>query len=67
MRIQLEQQTSNKFRVGWQFIAPPVTVFQHRVLGVPGPIIGVEDKGEEGIKRLCFVYTPICEVTNFIN
>ena len=66
MHIQLEQQVSNKFRVGWEFIIPPVTVFQHRAPGVPGPIIGVKDRGEEGIKRLCFVYIPICEVTNFI-
>ncbi|KAK4810966.1 hypothetical protein QYF61_014438 [Mycteria americana] len=39
MRIQLEQQVLNKFRVGWEFIIPPVTVFQQRVPGVPGPIV----------------------------
>ncbi|KAK4807110.1 hypothetical protein QYF61_018451 [Mycteria americana] len=61
MCIQLEQQVSNKFRIGWEFIIPPVMVFQHRALGVPGPIIGVEDRGKEGIKHLCFVYIPICE------
>ncbi|KAK4810613.1 hypothetical protein QYF61_007350, partial [Mycteria americana] len=66
MCIQLEQQVSNKFRVGWEFIIPPVTVLQHRAPGVPGPIIDVEDRGEESIKRLCFVYVPICEVTELI-
>ncbi|KAK4806181.1 hypothetical protein QYF61_001104 [Mycteria americana] len=66
MCIQLEQQVSNKFRVGWEFIIPPVMVFQHRALGVPGPIINVEDRGKEGIERLCFVCVPICEVTNLV-
>lgn len=26
---------------------------------VPGPIIGVEGRGEEGIKCHCFVYIPV--------
>lgn len=59
-----------QLRVSWEFIIPPpplpVMVFQHRALGVPGPIISVEDTGEEGIKHLRFVCVPICEVTNLI-
>ncbi|KAK4825448.1 hypothetical protein QYF61_027603 [Mycteria americana] len=61
MCIQVEQQVPNKFRVSWEFIIPPVTVFQHRALGVPGPITGVKDRQEGSIKLLCFVYVPICE------
>ncbi|KAM6111514.1 E3 ubiquitin-protein ligase RNF180-like [Phoenicopterus ruber ruber] len=60
MRIQLEQQVQSQLGV----YHPAVTVFQHRALGVPGPIIGVEDSGEEGIKHLFFIYVPICETAN---
>lgn len=42
------------------------TVFQFRDLEVPAPVIGVEDRGEGGIKHLCFLYNPICEVTNLV-
>jgi len=31
--------------------------------GVPGPITGVKDMSEEGVKCLCFVSIPIYEVT----
>jgi len=31
------------------------------------PRISVEDRGEEGIKSLCFVYLPVCKMTIFIS
>lgn len=34
--------------------------------GGPTTIISVEDRGEESIKHLCFVYITVCEVINFI-
>lgn len=67
MCIQLEQLLLNKFRRSWEFILPSVLVFQHRVPGILGPIIGVKDGGKEGIKYLCFVYVPICEVAYPVN
>jgi len=44
MCIQLEQQVLNEFRVGWEFIIPQATAFQHRALGFPGVINGVKDR-----------------------
>lgn len=66
MHTQLEQHVLNKLRVSWKVIIPPVTVFQHRALGFPEPIISVEDRGKEGIKNLCCMYIPICEESDLI-
>lgn len=57
MCIQLEQQVSNHCGVSWEFIIPQVTVFQQIII-----LNNVKDRGEEGFKRLCFVYVPICKV-----
>ncbi|GAB0181575.1 mitochondrial enolase superfamily member 1 [Grus japonensis] len=65
-RHALEHRVLNKFRVGWEFIIPPVMVFLHRAPGVPEPIISVKGRGREGIECLHFVYIPICEVTDLI-
>lgn len=41
-------------------------VFQHKALGFPGLIIGVDDRDKVDIKHLCFVYIPISEVSDLI-
>ena len=61
--IQVEQQIPHTFRVGWEFVIPTVMDLQLRVPWVPKPIISIEDRGEEGIKRLCFAYVIVCEET----
>lgn len=47
--------------------SPLVMIFQHRAPGVPESIITVEDRVEEGIKCLCFVYISIRDVTKLVN
>ena len=43
--------TANPIRIwGWEFIVTIVTILQ---------LISVEDRGEEGVKHLCFIYVPI--------
>lgn len=56
-------QIQHNIRAGWEFVITTVIVLQLRVLVVPGPIISVKDRCEEGIKCLCVVYVPICEAT----
>ena len=64
--IQLEQQIPHKFRFGQEYIMSAVTVLQLEAPLIPGLIMDVESRGEEGTKRFCFVYILICEVTVFI-
>lgn len=64
--IQLQQQVPYKFQVNWELITPPATVLQPSAQGIPGPIIAVKDRGEEGIRCLCFIFISICEVSNLI-
>jgi len=41
----------------------PAMVLLLRAPWVPKPIISVENRGEEGIKHLCFAYVIVCEET----
>lgn len=48
---------------GWKFTVTTDVVLQLRALEISEAISSVKDRGKEGIKRLCFVCIPICEVT----
>jgi len=54
MHVQLEQQVSNKFRVGCEFIIRPLMVFQHGAPGSQGPslVLKVEAKKALNVSAL---------------
>lgn len=60
--IQVEQQIPHNIGVGWECIVLQ-SVLKLRAPGVSEPMASVEDRGKEGMKCLCFVYVPVCEVT----
>lgn len=62
----MEQQIPHKVGVGCEFIIPAITVLQLREPGVPEPITDVNNRSEEGIKHLRFVYVSVCEVAILI-
>lgn len=57
---------SHKLGVGWELIVTAALILQLWATAVPEPSISVEDRGKEGIKGLCFVCIPVCEVTILI-
>lgn len=64
--IQLEQQILHSFRIDWEFVILAAVVLQLRALGVPEAITGIDERGEESSKCLCFDCGPVCEVTELI-
>lgn len=64
MHIQLKKPQTSSESAG-EFTVPLVMAFLERQTSVdPQPMTCVQDRSEEGIKCLCSVYIPICEVTD---
>lgn len=61
--IQKEQESLHKFGVSWDLTVTEVTILQSGTHGVPEPTVGIEDRGKESIKSLCFVYVPVYKMS----